>query len=179
MELPWKVQTHVIPRKRRNKKLSMARRRYIASAGVSFSLCNAAYTPRSPLPKGMCRLRACLVTFNILWHFQNYLDSGPILVIVERETPDAAHTRHVGEDTYCPHARAANAGQCRPGQCGHDLSPHAEWLVPPSGRSPSCPVPPLAARLAMRPWLLRGPVPVHGRLAPGPAPRGERAGSGG
>src|SRR5437773_11350736 len=35
------------------------------------------------------------------------MDSGPILVIVKRETPDAAHTRHIGEDTYCPHARAA------------------------------------------------------------------------
>jgi hypothetical protein len=33
MELPWEAQTHVIPRKRRNKKLSIARRRYIASAG--------------------------------------------------------------------------------------------------------------------------------------------------
>ena len=107
------------------------------------------------------------------------MDSGPILVIVERETPDAAHTHHVGEDTYCPHARAAHTWPCRPGQCGHGLAPHAAWLVSPSGRSPSCPVPPLAVRRAMRPRLLWEPVPAHGRLAPRPAPRGEPAGSGG
>src|SRR5262249_23206534 len=65
-------------------------------------------------------------------HLQQWLDSGPLLVIVARETLDAAHTRYVGEDTYCPHARAAHAYQCQPRQYGQSLSPHAAWRIPPS-----------------------------------------------
>jgi hypothetical protein len=105
-------------------------------------------------------------------HLQNYLDSCPLLVIVERETPDAAHTRHVGEDMSSPHAC-----KCRLGQCSHGLSPHAAWRASPSGRSPHAPPP--AARTAMRPRLLRGSVPEHAGLAPGPGPRGGPARSGG
>src|SRR5712691_5121337 len=37
------------------------------------------------------------------------MGSWLLLVIVEKETPYAAHTRHVGEDKYGPHARAAHA----------------------------------------------------------------------
>ena len=98
--------------------------------------------------------------------------SCPLLVIVERETPDAAHTRHVGEDMSSPHAC-----KCRPGQCSHGLSPHAAWQASPSGHSPHAPPP--TARTAMRPRLLRGSVPEHAGLAPGPGPRGGPARSGG
>src|SRR4029450_13397606 len=54
------------------------------------------------------------------------IGSCPLLVIVERETPDAAHTRHVGEDMSSPHAC-----KCPPGQCSHGLSPPLRGRRPP------------------------------------------------
>jgi hypothetical protein len=103
--------------------------------------------------------------------------SCPILVIVARETPDTAHTRHVGEDTDCPHASAAHACLCQPGQCGHGLFPTLPGGYPPQAARHHAP--PLAARLAMRPRLLRGPVLAHPGLAPGSGSRGGPARSGG
>src|SRR6516164_11307243 len=103
--------------------------------------------------------------------------SGPILVIVARETPDAAHTRHVGEDMYCPHVRAAHACRCQPRQYGHSLSPTLHGGSPLQGTRHQAPAP--AAHIAMRPRLLRGSAPAHPGLALGPAPRAGPVGSGG
>src|ERR671933_1204965 len=69
------------------------------------------------------------------------MDSCPILVIVERETPDATHTRHVGKDTYCPHARAAHAWPGGPASAAMAYYPTLHGWCPPQDARPHAPCP--------------------------------------
>ena len=41
--------------------------------------------------------------------FTNLVDSGPLLVIVGRVIPYAAHALHIGEDTHCSHRFASSS----------------------------------------------------------------------
>ena len=119
--------------------------------------CNIRWAERKSRPHDGLRMHMsdCDFSHHVAEFFSHILDSWPLLVIVEREIPYAAHIHHVGPD-------------------GTAISHAAMQLRDPSGQDEATP---LATHVATQPR--RAPVTAHVGLPPGPASRGEPARSGG